>query len=140
MKLPKNVRVKSWIWNIIPWTNRTAQAIYPNIYLSKFDYDSLVSNPSPWHIAHLTHEQEHLKRQKEFGPKKWFLKYIFVPRFRFEEEIAADIPKMKFLKSKKLNPYIDKRAKQLSGWLYFWPVPYKTAKEELERVWEELST
>ncbi|HKC04669.1 MAG TPA: hypothetical protein VKC54_02255 [Patescibacteria group bacterium] len=139
MELPKNVRVKSGIWNIIPWTNRTGQGIYPNIYLPKFVYDGLVSdNPSPWHIAQLIHEQEHLKRQKEFGLKKWFLKYIFVPMFRFEEEIAADIPKMKFLKSKKLDPYIDKRAKQLSGWLYFWPVPYKTAKKELEKVWREI--
>src|SRR5258706_14861785 len=116
MELPKNVRVKSGIWNIIPWTNRNGQGIYPNIYLPKFVYDGLASgNPSPWHIAQLIHEQEHLKRQKEFGLKKWFLKYIFVPMFRFEEEIAADIPKMKFLKNKKLNPYINKRAKQLSG-------------------------
>ena len=137
MKLPQNVKIKSWYWNVFPWSKYTAQAIYPNIYFSKKHFNELKSkNPKLGLVAALIHEQEHIKRQKKFGPNKWFLKYLFVSKFRFEEEIAADIPKMKYLKSKKLNPYIDKRAKQLSGWLYFWPVSYQTAKRELERVWK----
>ena len=140
MVLPKNVRVKSGLWNLFPWfSNKTAQGIYPNVYLPKYVYESLISNsPSPWHTALLLHEEEHIKRQKKFGPKKWMLKYLFVPRFRFDEEIAADIPKLKYLKSKKLSPYTIKRARQLSGWLYLWPVSYKTARQELERIWLSL--
>ena len=139
MNLPKNVKVKSGIWNLVPWlSNKTAQGIYPNIYLPKFVYNSLIStNPSPWHVAQLIHEQEHVKRQKNYGPKKWFLKYIFVPKFRFDEEIAADIPKMRYLKSKKLDLYINNRARQLSSWLHLWPVTHKTAKRELMNVWKE---
>lgn len=137
MNLSSNIKIKSWYWNLIPWVgNTTAQGIYPNIYLPKWVYDNLKSkNPSPWHQALLLHEGEHLKRQKKYGPNKWFLRYMFDPKFRFEEEIAADVPKMKFLKKKKLNPYINQRAKRLSSWLYFWPVSYKTAKRELEKIW-----
>ncbi len=140
MKLPRNVKVKSGLWNLVPWlSNNTAQGIYPNIYLPKFVYESLVSdNPSPWHVAQFIHEKEHIKRQKKFGLKKWLLKYIFLPRFRFEEEIEADVPKMRYLKSRKLNPYIEKRARQLSSWLYLWPVPYEEAKKKLQIVWKEV--
>jgi len=137
--LAKNVKSKSWYWDLIPWIgNQTAQGIYPNVYVQAFVYENLKSkNPSPWHIALLLHEQEHVKRQKKLGAYKWFLKYLSDPKFRFDEEIAADIPNIRFLKRKKLNPYINKRAKSLSSWLYFWPVSYKTAKRELEKIWRD---
>ena len=141
MELSNNVKVKSKLWDLIPWiSNKTAQAIYPNIYLPKFVYSDLISDsPSVWNVALLKHEQEHIKRQKEAGIFIWSLKYIFSPKFRFEEELKADVSKLKFLKSKKANPYIDKRAKHLSGWNYFWPVSYKEARARLMNIWTELN-
>ena len=93
MKLSSNIRMKSKLWDLVPWiSNKTAQAVYPNIYLPKFVYENLqLDNPDVWHIALLIHENEHLKRQKRVGILKWGLKYIFIPRFRYEEEIATEI-------------------------------------------------
>lgn len=141
MKLPSNVKIKSGLWNLIPWIlNKTAQAIYPNIYIPRSMYQKLISdNPDVWSIARLIHEQEHIKRQKRSGFAVWVLKYIFSRTFRYEEEVAADIPKLKFIKEKGLDPYIEVRAKQLSGWLYFWPVSYLEAKKRLDDIWNNLN-
>jgi hypothetical protein len=140
MKLPSNIRAKSRLWDLIPWiSNKTAQAIYPNIYLPKFVYENLQSsNPNVWHVALLVHEQEHIKRQKKTGLLKWGFKYIFFPKFRYEEEIAADIPKLKYIKENNGDPYIEKRARHLSGWNYFWPVSYQEVKTRLENIWKNL--
>jgi len=140
MTLPSNVKMKSRLWDLIPWvSNKTAQAVYPNIYLLRFVYENLQShNPSVWHTALLIHEQEHIKRQKRVGLLRWGLKYIFSPRFRYEEEIAADIPKFKYIKNNNGDPYIEKRAKHLSGWNYFWPAHYTEVKTRLENIWENL--
>lgn len=141
MKLPPNVKMKSRLWDLIPWiSNKTAQAIYPNIYLPKFVYESLQSNnPEIRHVSLLIHESEHLKRQNKIGLFNWGFRYIFIPKFRYEEEIAADIPRLKYLKENGVDPYIKRRARQLSGWLYFWPVSYSEVKTRLENVWERLN-
>ena len=140
MKLPSNIKIKSGLWNLIPWiSNKTAQAIYPNIYIPQSMYQKLIStSPDVWSVARLIHEQEHIRRQRRVGFLVWALKYIFSKSFRYEEEISADIPKFKFIKKKGLDPYIEIRAKQLSGWLYFWPVPYKEVKCRLETIWNNL--
>ncbi len=141
MNLGSNVKRKNKFWDLIPWvSNKTAQAVYPNIYLPDFVYDNLTSgNPSIWHQALLIHEQEHIKRQTKQGPFLWKIKYTLSPRFRYEEEIAADIPKLKYLKDNGKDPHIERRAKHLSGWNYFWPVSYKEAKGRLENIWNQLS-
>ncbi len=133
--------MKSKLWDLIPWiSNKTAQAVYPNIYLPKFVYENLQSNnPNLWHRALLIHEQEHIERQRRVGLLRWGLKYIFISKFRYEEEIAADIPKFKYLKANGGDPYIEKRAKHLSGWNYFWPAPYLEVKTRLESIWKSLS-
>lgn len=140
MKLPSNVREKSKIWNLIPWiSDKTAQAIYPNIYLPKQMIESLKSNkPDINLISCLIHEQEHIKRQKKMGIFFWGVKYIFSAKFRFEEEIFADLAKFRYLKKHKYNPSINRRARQLSGWNYFWPVPYRKAKLRLNTIWKSL--
>ncbi|MEK7100305.1 MAG: hypothetical protein AAB872_00675 [Patescibacteria group bacterium] len=132
--------MKSKLWDLVPWiSNKTAQAVYPNIYLPKFVYENLqLDNPDVWHIALLIHENEHLKRQKRVGILKWGLKYIFIPRFRYEEEIAADIPRFKYLKENGGDSYIERRAKHLSGWNYFWPATYAEVKARLENIWKSL--
>jgi len=135
MKLPPNVKIKPRLWEFLPWLSKyTAQAIYPNIYFSKEAYKKLVSG-DPVYIAALIHEQEHIKRQKGEGWLKWVFKYIFSGKFRFNEEIAAIKPSMKYLKKKKIGFDIEKKAKILSGWLYFWPVSYEIAERGLKRVW-----
>lgn len=128
--LSPHIKSKSWFFQ------NTAQAIYPNIYLPKRVYNNLNSNnPDPKNLAVLIHEQTHIKRQKEIGCLKWGIKYLFLPRFRFEEELLAIKAQMSYLKKHKKEFDIEKSAKYLSGWLYLWPVSYKFAKKELEKVW-----
>mgnify|MGYP001583543503 CR=1 FL=1 len=136
MKLDKNIKAKVGLWKLIPFlANKTAHGIYPNVYLPEHIFNDLKSNnPNPYNVALLLHEQEHVKRQKEQGIVIWLLKYIFIPKFRFEEELKADISKIDFLKSKNLEFDVEKRAKQLSGWIYLWPVSYKEAKEKLNKL------
>lgn len=133
MKLNKNIKPKIGLWKLIPFlAEKTAHGIYPNVYLPQGIYDNLKSKtPNPYNVALLLHEQEHIKRQKEKGVIIWLLKYIFIPKFRFEEELKADISKIKYLKGKRLNFDIEKRAKQLSSWIYLWPVSYNEAKVKL---------
>jgi len=140
MKLPENVRVKRRISAWIPWfNNNTAQALYPNIYLPQKVYNNLKkSKPNPKFIAVFAHEQRHLERQKKIGPFKWEMKYSFCSSFRFNEELIATKAQMIVFKKYKKKFDIEKSAKSLSSWLYFWPVSYKTAKKELEKVWREV--
>jgi hypothetical protein len=127
--LAPNIKSKSW------FLQNTAQAIEPNIYLPKKIHDNLNSkNPDPKNLAILIHEQTHIKRQKEMGLLKWGIKYIFLPKFRFEEEILAIKAQMRYLKKRKIKFDIEKSAKYLSSWLYLRPVSYKIAKKELKRT------
>lgn len=136
MRLDKNVKTKVGFWKLIPFlANKTAHGIYPNVYLPEHIFNDLKSKtPNPYNVALLLHEQEHIKRQKVQGIVFWLLKYIFIPKFRFKEELQADIPKIKYLKSKRLEFDLEKRAKQLSGWIYLWPVSYKYASEKLDKL------
>jgi hypothetical protein len=140
MKLQENVKMKKGIIACIPWlNNNTAQALYPNIYLPQKVYNDLKKSKSdPKYIAVLVHEQKHLERQKEMGPFRWGMKYSFYSKFRFNEEIIATRAQMVVLKKFKRDFDIEDRAKDLSGWLYFWSVSYETAKRELEKEWGEI--
>ena len=138
--LGENVKVRPKIWNLIPWvSNYTAQAIYPNIYFSEKVYEKLSSlDPDSKYVAALIHEQTHIERQKRLGWIKWGVRYVFSPKFRFNEELEAIKVSMKYLKRKRIGFDFEKKAKILSGWLYFWPVLYKFAKKELEKAWKEI--
>lgn len=105
MKLNNNIKPKIGLWKLISFiANKTAHGIYPNVYLPENIFNDLKSkNPNPYNIALLLHEQEHIKRQKQTGVIIWLLKYIFIPKFRFNEELQADISKVKYLKSKKFK-------------------------------------
>lgn len=119
MKLRENIKVKMG--------DRIAWAIYPNIYLPRKVFENLKKEkPNPKYLDILRHEEMHIKRQKKMGTLKWLVKYIFSPKFRFNEEIKAIKAQKKF--------DLEKSAKSLSGWLYFWPVSYNTAKKELEKI------
>ncbi len=140
MKLDSNVKLKSKYWNLIPWiSDQTATALYPNIYFPKNIHKDLQkTSPDSLNIAHLIHEQTHIKRIKKAGVLKFALKYFFDPGFRVAEELIAIKASMKFIKSKKLTWDINNSAKHLSGWLYLWPISYISVKERLEKIWKEI--
>jgi len=138
MRLPSNVKLKGFIWNVFPFLRYTAQAIYPNTYFTKEVYENLKSDkPNPRYIVTLRHEQTHIERQKKMGWIKWGLRYVFLPKFRFNEELEAIKTSMKYLKGEKGNFYTEKSARFLSGWLYLWCVSYKKTKYELDKAWKE---
>ena len=132
-KKPKN-------WDFIPWlSSYTAQAIYPNIFVSKEVYEDLSrSKPNHKFVAVLEHEKKHIERQKELGFIKFGVGYLFSPKFRFQEELLAIKEGMKYLKKNKLTFDTERSAKYLSSWLYLWMVSYDEAKKELDRIWHEI--
>lgn len=112
--------------------------MYPNIWLSRAAYDNLISDmPDPYQVALLLHEQEHVKRIGEAGAINWMVKYALSPSFRFYEELKAMRPQFSYLKAEGLSLDLDKRARVLSGWLYFWPVSFSAAKQRVEELWNE---
>lgn len=134
-----NIIIKPWWFNLTPWTgNKTAQAYAPYIFLPLWMYKEITSTPpNPWYVSVILHEQEHINRQRDFGPTlAWTFRYIFNRRFRFEEEIAASIPQFNHLKKHHLQFDIDRKAKQLSGLLYMHCIDYKTAHQTLLKAWE----
>lgn len=117
----------------------TANAIYPNIYVPKEMYENLCSDtPKPRWIAVLKHEQEHIKREKKIGVIMFGLKYLFLPKFRFQEELIAIRTQMKYLKLSGEEYDTNKAATYISGWLYLWSVPYEYAKRVLDEAWREV--
>ena len=134
------VKKKPKIWEFIPWlSSYTAQAIYPNIFVSKEVYEDLSrSKPNHKFVAVLEHEKKHIERQKELGFIKFGVGYLFSPKFRFQEELLAIKEGMKYLKKNKLTFDTERSAKYLSSWLYLWMVPYDEAKKELDRIWHEI--
>lgn len=138
--LRPHIKLKSKLWKFIPWfTDFTANAIYPNIYLPKKVYENLKSkNPKPKYMVALIHEETHLQRERQMGWLKFGIKYLFLSKFRFNEEMIAIKAAIKYQKKNNLSFDIEKTAKYLSGWLYLWPVSYKEARIELEKAWEEV--
>ena len=134
------VKRKPFFWQFIPWlSSYTAQAISPNIYVSKEVFENLQSkNPNPRFIAALEHEKKHVERQNKLGFIRFGIKYLFYPGFRFKEELLAIKEGMKYLKQNKLTFNINRSAKFLSSWLYLWMVSYDKAKKELLKAWEEV--
>jgi len=134
------VKKKAKLLGLFPWPSpSTAQAFYPNIFVSsEVFWDLHQPHPNPRFIAVLEHEKKHIERQKELGVFKFGLKYLFFPRFRFQEELLAIKEGMKYLKRKNLAFDTDRSAMFLSSWLYLWMVTYARAKKELDKAWESI--
>lgn len=132
------VKRKPFLWQFIPWlSSYTAQAISPNIYVSKEVFENLQSKtPNPRFIAALEHEKKHIERQGELGFLRFGVQYLFYPRFRFQEELIAIKETMKYLKKNGLVFDIGRSARYLSSWLYLWMISYDKAKKELEKIWK----
>jgi len=135
------VKKKPFAWRVLPWLYRyTAQALYPNIYVSPKVYENLqTKNPNPKNIAILEHEKKHIERQKEMGLFIFGVKYLFSPKFRLQEELLAIREGMRVYKKNNLNFDINRSAKFLSSWLYLWMTSYENAKKELEKIWGEFT-
>lgn len=133
------VKKKTILWDVFPWlSSNTAQAMYPNIFVSQKVFDDL-SKPKPkdTFIAVLEHENKHIERQKELGFITFGIRYLFSPIFRFQEELLAIREEMRYLKKNKLSFDTDRSAKYLSSWLYLWMTSYDKAKKELDIIWQE---
>ncbi len=135
-----SVKKKPKLWELFPWlSSYTAQAVYPNIFVSNEVFENLHQpHPNPRFIAVLEHEKKHIERQKELGVFKFGLKYLFSPKFRFQEELLAIKEGMRHLRQKGLVFDTERSARFLSSWLYLWMVSYEKAKRELDRALEEL--
>jgi hypothetical protein len=112
-------------------------AIYPYVYVSRALYDNLISgNPDPSSVALVLHEQEHIERIRNTGALKWYSRYLFSPKFRLHEELAATKPQFAYLKRMDISAHLEHRAKVLSGPMYLWPASYDDALKQLYAIWE----
>ena len=137
MKLTTNIKPKIGLWKFLPKiiSSKTAQCIYPFIFLPKDIYDDILSkSPKPQSIAILLHEKTHLERQKGKGIILWITLYMISPKFRLNEELLAFKEQIKYLKKLNLTLDLELRAKRLSSWLYLWCISYKKALLELKKL------
>ncbi|VVA43818.1 conserved hypothetical protein [Candidatus Roizmanbacteria bacterium] len=137
MKLTTNVKAKTGLWKFLPKiiSTKTAQCVYPFIFLPEHIYKDLISRtPKPESIAVLLHEKVHLERQKRKGIFLWAILYIISPKFRFNEELLAFKEQIKYLKKLNLTLDLELRAKRLSSWLYLWCVSYEKALTKLKKL------
>lgn len=117
-----------WLPSWFPffWFGAEAVTIYPWIFLSK----KLLNQ----HLADLIeHEKVHLKQQKKDGIK-FFFKYIFSKKARYEYELEAYAHQILFLATPGSKPYlIEQVARLLSSSMYFRMVTFSQAKKDLEK-------
>ena len=133
-----NVRRKPILIDIIPGVGRdTSSAVYPYVFLGRSVYaDAFSTNPSRYTVGLILHEQEHLKRIKRYGVVKWYLHYLFSPKFRLTEELEAYAIQFAYLKHAGLTINIEKIAHFMSSWLYLWVGNYKDMFKRLNELWE----
>ena len=127
--------------------------LYPYVYLSKAKgfmlidkiflrpeiYQNLLTrSPNPQNVGILIHEKTHYRRMNEIGLLKFGMKYLLSRGGRFEEELAAYKEQMRYLKSKGLDYDLDRVARNLSRWVYWWCSSYTQAKVTLQKIWNEV--
>ncbi|VVA44201.1 conserved hypothetical protein [Candidatus Roizmanbacteria bacterium] len=136
MKRTANIKPKIGLWKFLPKiiSTKTAQCIYPFIFLPEDIYKDLISpTPKSESVAVLLHEKVHFERQKEKGIVQWSILYIISSKFRFNEELLAFKEQIKYLKKLNLTLDLELRAKRLSSYLYLWCVSYEKALLELKK-------
>ena len=118
--------------------NFSATFFFQNrIFLRTKQYRDYVSgDPEPETIAVLEHEYTHFKRLG--SSMRSSIKYWTNREFRFQEELAAIRQQMKILKQNGRVFDTGKRARMLSCFGYLWCANYETAKQRLDRMWEEV--
>lgn len=133
-----NTRQKSRLVELFPWIGGgTSTTIYPYVYMSRRVYKNIHDkNPDPYAVSVLLHEEEHIERIHRAGVRRWYGRYLYSRKFRFEEELAAMIPQFAYIKSHGLTLDFNQRARVLSGHLYFWPVSRTEALRRLTEIWD----
>ena len=138
--LPSYIRKQPKFWKHLPILSRQdGSTILGTIYFKEHIYENLrTKNPKPQYIGFLLHEETHRSRIQRIGKIRFGIKYFFSRKFRFTEELEANRVQMAYLKKNKVEVDLDRRAKILSSYLYFWPVSYDYAKKQLQKVWQDL--
>jgi hypothetical protein len=75
---------------------------------------------------------------KDQGILRFYIKYLSVPSFRFNEELEATKPQFAYLKELGLAYNLERKAKHLSGWLYFRSTSYSTALTASKELWDKV--
>lgn len=135
MNLSSSIKPKTGFWKFLPKiiSTKTAQCIYPFIFLPEDIYKDLISpTPKTQSIAILLHEKVHFERQKK-GILLWIILYIISPKFRLKEELLAFKEQIEYLKKHNLTLDLELRAERLSSWLYLWCISYEKALLELKK-------
>ncbi|MBP9803091.1 MAG: hypothetical protein KBD14_02170 [Candidatus Pacebacteria bacterium] len=132
-----NIRAIPKYWKIIPLLHtEMASSIYPNIYLTKSEYQEYTNNNmSTWTKSVLIHEDEHIKNWKNLGYLKFPYLYLFNKDFRLEEELRAIKTQMIFLKENNTPYDIKRKALQFSGKEYGNLMTYEEAYTLLSETW-----
>lgn len=95
------------------------------------------ASPKPENVGILLHELEHVKRIRKAGRLQFGWQFTTNKKYRFEEELAANVAELTYIKHAGGTYDIDKRARHLSGILYRWCTDHATAKARLEKIWRE---
>lgn len=111
----------------------SCQAIYPYIFSPQFVIDGYMNGEIKY-IALVEHEFIHLRRISETGAIKWYLKYLFSPRFRINEEVLAYKKQIQVLRENNQKVDIDKFAEILSSFTYLKMVTKDKAKSLLSEL------
>ena len=92
----------------MPLLNKYFMTIGETCYIPKNFYIQCqtIENFKRFNLPLYLHENEHSKRQIEYGIYKWLYKYITNKRFKWEEEVIGFSIEIK--KKKELNYPIDK--------------------------------
>lgn len=114
-------------------------AIAPYIFLPDQQYAEYLSGGmSAQTRGTIAHETVHIKREREQGVLWYGIKYLFLRKFRFQEEVIAITEQMRVWKQHNIVFDVDARAKLLSGPVYVYCVPYSIAKQVLQDIWNKL--
>lgn len=134
-----NIRPIPKFWNLIPYLHtEMASSIYPNIYLTKPEYEEYTNNTMSINTRSvLIHENEHIKNWEKLGYFKFPYLYLFNKNFRLEEELRVIKIQMSFLKENNASYDIKRKAKQFSGKEYGNLMTYEEAYFTLDYLWNK---
>lgn len=128
---------KPW-WTFLYMRRADAFTTLDKIYLSQEKYKELLKNNLSVDLeATLEHEITHIKRFRKVGIWKSEIIYWLDKEFRYNEELAAIENQMRILKKNNRKYHFDKVSKYLSSFGYLWCTDYKTAKEDLKKIWNK---
>lgn len=136
----ENIRPIPFYFRFLPFLHsEMASSIYPNIYLTKKEYEEYQSGSvSILTQSVIIHEQEHLKNWKDIGYLNFPYLYLTNKDWRLEEELRAIKIQMIFLKENNQTYDIERKARQFSGKEYGEVLSYEESVKVLTRLYESI--